>query len=81
MERKNFSDDNPYRNDEIVNRDFDDVRGVDVDDVRGVDEERARNREMRDEPISQSDEDLQREGNLGNERNRNEPDSESRSRR
>jgi hypothetical protein len=47
----------------------------DVDDIQGLDEERTRNRSREDDIGWRSDEDLQREGNLGNERNRNEPDS------
>jgi hypothetical protein len=77
MERKNLSEDDRYRMDERVGRDVerdvDDVRGM--DDVVGLDEERARNRGVDDERISEDYEDLQREGNLGNERNRNKPDS------
>ena len=80
MERKNLSDDDRNRSDETFGRNADDVRSM--DDVRGMDEERARNRGVHSEGISQSDEDLQKEGNLGNERNRNTADSsQSRNRR
>jgi hypothetical protein len=66
MERKNSSSDENYRSDETFGRG--------MDDVRDMDEERARNRGVHEESISQREEDLQKEGNLGNERNRNRPD-------